>query len=87
MTTQLWIFSRSNMWWSNGKYIITQSIMESGHWDLVQRLYYQDTGFVLCKDSFAQFRIEPEWTPLSPEQVMRILDGGEIYSDIVGDRS
>jgi hypothetical protein len=86
MTKMLWIFSRQHRWWTNGTYIVTEEIGERLPIKTIQGIIYNDTGYIICKDTFYRWRVtNSEWNPLSPEEVMRILDG-ETYSNVVGNR-
>lgn len=77
MTQTLWIWSKRNQWWNNGKFKITGDVISCYPFYKIQKMYYQDTGFILCKDSLlwpSQIRVEPEWKPYTPEEVIGILD-------------
>lgn len=87
MTKMLWIFSRQHHWWTNGVYKITEEIGERLPIRTIQDIIYDDLGIVVCKDTFYRWHVtSSEWKPLSPEEVTRILDGGENYSNVMGNR-
>ncbi len=77
MKQQLWLFGNRNQWWTNGHYTITDYVVQTANHSWIQKIYFDDSGYVLCKDAFnypdLSF-LKKDWTPLSPEEVARILD-------------
>lgn len=87
MIQTLWIWSRTHRWWRNGKYTITESALENSNYTIIQKIYYLDTGHILCKDALQYPRrpkLEVDWTPRPLAEILNIL-GGVDDSNLVGD--